>query len=1013
MEGRLNAKSFVVCVPMNVDAFVLNRPVCDTGLSRIAPVTQPDYRGLRPEKTEIRADLLPHVDVASSQPASTNSRITATETTSPAHLDPTRPESDSQAGPVLRENRIGIYLHWSLPRLYRAATGGADDVPAAPPDKELVGNENRTTRPTFRPVPNRWYVLRNIQSSVPPAPLAEQRKAWVIESDRLWNVDELSPDVDLETDVSPYVSYKPADEHSPDILNSQAGVYIGAKIPAAAWSEKGNAVPRVPLTVMNSSNFCFADNTMHNPNVFSMVDNFQYVSANGTMVYPEKVVCDYVVLGWHASPDDDPMGAVTGVHGAFKDRLHALFLNAINEEGGDEPASTVCHGTIYNVVFERNTKPPTPADQFGKLFTSGIKMEPVSVGATGLDAVLTFLRAHENNEADVFGPGTTSVASEVLSLSQLLYATEDDYDSRTKASDLIYAHNFTPSEGGRAWHYDGRAIAGGAPARPSSTAPAEGGPSEVDFLRTVNGLQYQLDTAKRKLKYKKWSLFAVWWSFVSDVKNSDPTRKSFYRALADNYRSEAAALTKLISEPSAGLEDQIEVIVRQKRDGGPFFKPRVEARSIPQPTFFQRRDPTICIAGIESGWPTAYMGYVPVRFSFEILNPNAGKLFPADISEPNVTRALWALRQESLATQDHDGLLGFKQWSGQPWCPLYVEWEATYYHIPMDKWSVDMLNSPIDNNNLQVRYGIKELLSIHPENSADQRTVGGRAILLPQTAVNLQAVVAQVLNDPNVDLTLAQITDLQTNISNLKYISAELSGLTTNLLTLADGAHVQPNITVPGSETSFPLAAALASGTEVGFIEEDFVLIGEESALTPYGSLVDFSTALTQPFKGVTHGQMHFTKLNIVDKFGQVVSAIPPLQALDPLKDTIYPCLSDQVCPGLIKDTKILNTVTSLTEVDPQLPGDYPLCQYIQLTPAINQGVRINAEYVVPTLDSAGAFTGWRSTDDWEQPVFAWYTIGLASLLTYNSYLLLSGSLSTTRISGSSSSQETAPFTSK
>jgi hypothetical protein len=127
----------------------------------------------------------------------------------------------------------------------------------------------------------------------------------------------------------------------------------------------------------------------------------------------------------------------------------------------------------------------------------------------------------------------------------------------------------------------------------------------------------------------------------------------------------------------------------------------------------------------------------------------------------------------------------------------------------------------------------------------------------------------------------------------------------------------------------------------------------------------------------VTHGQFRFTKPNIVDKFGQVISGIaptaeprvPPPGTMPP---SLHPCLGDQVCPGLVVGTTLLNTVTELTAADPQLPGGYPLCPYVQLTPAINQAARLNAAFVEPVTDSKGAFTPWKTTNDWEQPVWAW-----------------------------------------
>ena len=98
--------------------------------------------------------------------------------------------------------------------------------------------------------------------------------AWIIESDRLRKVEDLDGNVDLETDVTPFVSFD-GNSGSTNTLNSQAEKYIGLKTPLKGWKEDPSAA-RVPLTIFNSSNPYFADYTVHNPNVFSMRDNFEY-----------------------------------------------------------------------------------------------------------------------------------------------------------------------------------------------------------------------------------------------------------------------------------------------------------------------------------------------------------------------------------------------------------------------------------------------------------------------------------------------------------------------------------------------------------------------------------------------------------------------------------------------------------------------------------------------------------------------------------------------------------------
>lgn len=958
-----------VCIPMNLDAFILNDKVCDSGLVRVAPITQPDYHGLRPDSAEIRADILPHVDVHRAQPASLNSRISATETIDPTVLDPTKPETTLT--PPLRRNRVGVHLHWSLPRLYRAATAQAEGT------NSPRNNQNTSPSPTFRPVPNRWLVVRSIKSSQPAVIDAKKVQGWVIESDRLWNVDELGADVDLETDVSPFVTYTPGDEASPDALNKQAAVYIGEKLPAETWAERGTTVPRVPLTAMNSSNFSFADNTMHNANVFSMIDNLEVDDGKGNKNLLDQATCQYTVIGWHSTAASDPLGTNQD-KASLADRLQALYCFLDPSENIEfarilATCRLLSYGTIYSVNFNRTAKPITPAEKFASYFTSSVKMEPVSVGTTGLDAILSFLEAHKDDESSIFGTGADSVAKEVLSLSELLYASEDSYDSRMKAADLIYAHNFQPVSGGNAWHFDGKAPPGGAPAQPDPISTDSNGKTNIDYLIAVNELQYHLDGASRKLQYIKWSLFALWWKFVSDPNNPDPALQASYRSNVDALRTEAENLNELISNPTSGLQIQVEVIVRKKRGlGHPLFRPRVQARSIPQPTFFQKRDPTLCVSGMDSGWDARYLGNIPA------LLPSGKVALSFDtqkIGDPGVAEGIAFLLREALSTIDHSADIGFKTWFSQPWVPLFIEWEAIYFHIPFEKWSIQILNSPVGNNHAQVRYGISKPLADDPSSTADQRVVSGRIIILPQPAVNLKAIVEQIIDTPGVTLTPQQRSDLLSNIGNLKFASADLSGLTANLLTLFEGSHVQPNLRIPGQPDGVALAPAVTAGLPIGITQVDMGTIGGETAQTPYGNLVDFSQATSQPFKGVTHGQLYFTKMNIVDKFGQVISGIdpqPPMSQPTRLPKTMYPCLGDQVCPGLIDGTTHLNTVTPLTETDPQLPSGYPLCPYVQLTPSINQAARLNLDFLLPTVDATSRFTGWEAAEDWDQPVWGW-----------------------------------------
>lgn len=324
------------------------------------------------------------------------------------------------------DNNLGTYLHWSLPKYYRSGRQSTDSyVPPA----TTTGNATPTSSsPAFPLVPNRWLVIRHLTHYVlPPNQTVNNTipdfEGWVIESDRLWKIDDLpdklglanfgkglmtlNPDTpgleefDLELDVSPLVNPSGNDATTVD---SQAEAFIGMKENVDYWSEQNPPAPSVPLTTMISSNPLFADYTFHNSNVFSIRDNYMYPGKDSKgqsiPVYLEEAIADYIVIGWHSRPQDDPFTAPGG--GSFQQtlemRLQELFMtltwasdpNTATKQKNDETnARLLCHSSIYDVHFRRSGSPTTvKADDAGKNFhldaKSEPKMEPLSVGTTPL-----------------------------------------------------------------------------------------------------------------------------------------------------------------------------------------------------------------------------------------------------------------------------------------------------------------------------------------------------------------------------------------------------------------------------------------------------------------------------------------------------------------------------------------------------------------------------------------------------------------------------------------------------
>ncbi len=109
---------------MKVDAYILN-PSVIAETYFVAPNTRPSYDSLLPGPRNLRHDFVPPVDLRNAFPWQHNSRI-----------------ADPLSRKVI-ESRLGIYLHWCVPKIFR--TGKADaGGPASSPDgltRERPGSE--------------------------------------------------------------------------------------------------------------------------------------------------------------------------------------------------------------------------------------------------------------------------------------------------------------------------------------------------------------------------------------------------------------------------------------------------------------------------------------------------------------------------------------------------------------------------------------------------------------------------------------------------------------------------------------------------------------------------------------------------------------------------------------------------------------------------------------------------------------------------------------------------------
>ncbi|KAG5793143.1 hypothetical protein H9Q69_007802 [Fusarium xylarioides] len=1008
----MDSDSDPLLVPLQLQAFVLNPSVCNTDAqddhnARIVPITQPNYTFLRLDNFLIQSDVLNHADLHCSAPAEANPRLTDLGA---------RP-------PVPRRDRHGVYLHWILPQTYRSGVASADSVskerrederlrrglaPGKPISDPRAGP---TKSPEFLEPPTRWIIVRKLDldsiSPVGAKPFFKEYQAWVIESDYQWALECIPPDYDLQVDVYPFIlGVKSGDDTN---IEQQAEVFIGRKTPLEDWSECESA-HRVDISLLRSSNQFFADFQLHNSNVFSTLDNFQYNDGSSEKPqFLQKATASYYLLGWHRDELKDPLWRDDVTR---EQRLQGIFM-ALQESGiegvtkswpdSKDPARICLHGALYDVHWDHENKPVTvPADAFSKTLRSNV-LPAVSVGTTPIDALITYCSSRSDKEQN---QTIKKLEEDILLIDSLLHARDDGVEGQREAKDISYNWSFNRSKGGIHYFIAGQEEQG---------QPTKPEPGSIDALRTLNKHQYLLDACRKGAEQYRWDMFSLWWKYVTDVTNKDD----------DDVNRQYQAKVKTISDRLGELNVHMEVldakITVMKEEGQAEGGTLQGVRNGTEPFFYRARDPTVLLGGVDSGWPIDFNDSVKVRIPPQTVSPSTttpsslsdlasviASKFPDQAALKNAGQLcseFWALLPSNtepagnlpegqIYPQFHDKLsstsdntLWRDRWEDrQPWFPLYAEWEIEYTHVPFEFWQLDQQASRVSDSK-KTRYGIpaddgtplwEKMKLGKPEPIDDIRVLSGRVLILPQPSFSLNAKVRQLFADtpPQIlkeSIPLEKQTRLIDNINRLSFLSAPLAGLTEGLLTLSQGTHIKPENKFVKDGQQLSSAIRAATYPLAGFSAETIEKIQNNSALTPYASMSDFSVADFCPFKPATHGQFRFTKFNVIDKFGQALVAIDPKPRVDG-PEPLYPCISDyyEPQPVTLKDeTKVANTVMKNSGLK---------CEFIQLPPQINQNSRLNVSFVVYAGDEdvAKSKPYWRPATEWENPIWGWVVLNYA-----------------------------------
>ncbi|KAF8806759.1 hypothetical protein BYT27DRAFT_7166923 [Phlegmacium glaucopus] len=971
-----------VCVPMKLDAFRLNPAACNDP-SRLGPISQPEYIHLRLDET-IRHDVQHDVDLHNTARGPTYSdRVT-----------------DLATG-ELKRNRFGIYLHWLIPRFYR--TGLAVSQSSEQDAEDLrrkrgyrsvdeSGGDPDPQSPTYRPLPTRWVVLRHLLSKTPQKANIPEFQAFIIESDRLRTMDQLGPEVDIQVDVSPFV-YMGGDRQTLDL---QAETFIGFKQPLDDWTESTDSkILRAPLSVLNSVNPLLADYQPHNSNVFSMIDNFAYDDGTSRPAYLESAKANYYVIGWHPHTRDDPFHLFDQPlpYPTHADRLNACFMKFADSSSSNvsdwaesslslnDLTHTIAHGAIYEVEWDLNKKPAkVPADDIARSYNA---CSPVAVGVNPIDALLAVTHAHaltvDSNKSSNDDSKPDPLAQDILSLQTLIIKQEEDPDSQLQGADILYDSYFKPSDGGQRWHVSGTATGTEDGKRP--TIPAA---QELKDLNTVNEYQLALDHCTREMKWLQWLIWAEWWKFVTYRRPRTEDEKEDIKVKVDDMFNRHSELNSQTSIWKTRMSNIISLY---------------NWECVASPRFYGSRDPTLLLCGIKSGWPTDYDDFLKVRLDSQLVtvddiydgNPEGwsdvlialskvSQKLPASIQDaakalltefyvlrpvPKNTLHLRSSPTDNIlyplyhdcgpdadTADSNEQRVWRDRWNGtQAWFPLFVEWEIEYFHINADYWVPAPRRS----------YGPPKLYAQIDQdkdisNITNKRLISGRSLALPQTTAMLKQKVEQLLK--NNSKTSADLGGLHALINKLEFLTMTISGVSGQLTTGNRGSHVSPTMYRSGYGPQ-PLEEAIVASKNV--INKNAISLMINTTITPFGDFPDFSDAQCSPFKPATHGQFRFTKLNIIDMFGQAVSAIDPTPKVPP---PLYPYISEyyQCTP----DASVSKPETRTVLEDG--------AQLMQLGPYMNQDSRLNMCYV--KLDEGKK--SWWPVSEYDNPIWGWFVVNYA-----------------------------------
>ncbi|KAF4473518.1 hypothetical protein FAGAP_13032 [Fusarium agapanthi] len=291
--------------------------------------------------------------------------------------------------------------------------------------------------------------------------------------------------------------------------------------------------------------------------------------------------------------------------------------------------------------------------------------------------------------------------------------------------------------------------------------------------------------------------------------------------------------------------------------------------------------------------------------------------------------------------------------------PLYVEWEAEYFHIPYNLWEPQHARRTAAQVYPELTQSLTPTKDVSSNKSHyPRRAIGGRDLLHPSPGGSVANILRNSvgrLPESMLEsvLAVAERDQIYAKMEAIPSLACRLDGLQDQLVTLISGTvHVRP--TLPDG-TAMP--EAVAAGKAAGFTADTLEMIRNHCDPLPYGDGVDPEAV----FILVTHGQVKFKKFNVIDKFGRGVEVVDG--------DGLMPSISSVYQPS--------SCVVDGKETPNVVVSNRDNCEYFQIPPSINQPARLFNTYLKPGVTGQST---WRPCGEWEDPVCGYIMYNSADL---------------------------------